>query len=215
MSHYINRTWIADDHQLVLDGFHILLSMRDDIEIIGESNDGVQLIHALQTQKIDLVISDLIMPNMDGLELMRTIKKAHPEVKLLVVSMSDELEIIYQLFIAETDGYILKNSGKQELFAAIDDILNDKIHYPSQLLGQIIQRQKQEKNMWKNAILSRRELEVLNLIMAEKTSIEIANALFISKQTVDTHRKHIYEKTEVNTLVGLIKYALRLNSMPI
>jgi DNA-binding NarL/FixJ family response regulator len=189
----------------------LLLSKRADIEIVGESNNGKHLLQSLAENNIDLAITDLKMPGMDGLELMSSIKKNYPAVKLLVVSMSDEMEIIYRLFLAETDGYILKTADRHELFTAIDDILDDKIHYQKSLLAKIIQRQKAERQHSSTITLSKREKEILDLVMQEKTSNEIANTLFISKQTVDTHRKNIYAKINVNTLVGLIKFALRMN----
>jgi len=161
--------------------------------------------------RIDLVISDLRMPGgLDGLTLMTRIKERHPAVKLLVVSMSDELEIVNRLFVAEVDGYILKNSGKDELLAAIDDVLDDRVHFEQGLLTRILARQRELANgtIAPQKPMSEREREVLELIMQEHTSKQIAEKLFISKQTVDSHRLRIMEKTGARTLVGLIKYAV-------
>lgn len=204
------KIWMADDHQLILDGYRLLISTRPDLEIIGESNDGLHLLESISKNTVDLIISDLRMPGLDGLELMSKIKSRFPQVPLLVVSMSDELELIYRLFLAEVEGFILKNSGKAELFGAIDDLLMNGIHYQRDIMNQILKKQRSLLSAeTKNPVqLSPREMEVLNLIFAENTSREIAEQLFISKQTVDTHRMHIYEKTGTRTLVGLIKFAL-------
>jgi len=141
---------------------------------------------------------------------MSTIKIRFPHTPLLVVSMSDESEVIYRLFLAEVDGFILKNSGKAELFAAIDDLLLKGMHYEKAIMAQILKKQRSllSPTRQNSVQLSPREMEVLKLILAENTSRQIAEQLFISKQTVDTHRIHIYEKTGTQTLVGLIKFAL-------
>ncbi|MFZ1691800.1 MAG: response regulator transcription factor [Flavobacteriales bacterium] len=205
------RIWLADDHALVLDGIELVLSLRPDLKIIGRSLNGDDLIAALGLHDIDLVISDLRMPGgLDGLTLMTRIKERHPAVKLLVVSMSDELEIVNRLFVAEVDGYILKNSGKDELLAAIDDVLDDRVHFEQALLTRILARQRElaKGTIAPQKPMSDREREVLELILQEHTSKQIAEKLFISKQTVDSHRLRIMEKTGARTLVGLIKYAV-------
>lgn len=205
-----HKVWIADDHQLILDGYRLLLSSRPDLEIAGESTDGIQLLESLENQPVKLVISDLRMPGMDGFVLMQELKKRHPATPILVVSMSDELELIYKLFQAEVEGFILKNSGKAELFSAVDDLLAGGIHYEKGVMTQLLnmQRNRLKKREITPAQLSPREMEVLTLILEENTSRQIAHVLSISKQTVDTHRIHIYEKTGTKTLVGLIKLAL-------
>lgn len=203
--------WLADDHALVLDGLELVLATRADLSVLGRSANGDDLLHALGGHQVDLVITDLRMPGgTDGLELMARIKQEHPHVKLLVVSMSDELEIVYRIFLAEVDGYILKNSGKDQLLAAIYDLLDGRIHFDKDLLTKILRRQREQAKPGATVPkgLSPREREVLNLIIQEHTSKEIAEKLFISKQTVDTHRIHIHEKTGTRTLVGLIKYAV-------
>jgi DNA-binding NarL/FixJ family response regulator len=204
------KIWMADDHQLILDGYRLLLSARSDLEIAGESNNGKDLLASLEKNEVQLIISDLRMPGMDGLLLMEEIKKRHPKTPLLVVSMSDELELIYQLFQAEVEGFILKNSGKTELYTAIDDLLAGGIHYEKTIMAQLLplQRTRLKAKPQTGLLLSPREMEVLQLIFQEKTSRQIAEQLFISKQTVDTHRIHIYEKTGTRTLVGLIKFGL-------
>jgi DNA-binding NarL/FixJ family response regulator len=210
MPNNIKKIWIADDHQLVIDGIKLLLQQKNNIEVIGESNNGNDLLQAIKDNAIDLIISDLKMPGINGFTLMAIIKENYPEIPLLVISMSDELEMIFKLFQTEVEGYILKNSGKEELFSAIDNILGGKVHYEKKLMQQILEKQRTKTNQTetKNTNLSTREIEVLKLIVGEKTSKEIAEILFIGKQTVDFHRLNIYEKTGTKTLAGLIKFAI-------
>ncbi|MBK7667404.1 MAG: response regulator transcription factor [Sphingobacteriaceae bacterium] len=210
MPNNIKKIWIADDHQLVIDGIKLLLQQKNNIKVIGESNNGNDLLQAIKENAIDLIISDLKMPGINGFTLMAIIKENYPEIPLLVISMSDELEMIFKLFQTEVEGYILKNSGKEELFNAIDNILEGKVHYEKKLMQQILEKQRVKTNQTeiKNTNLSSREIEVLKLIVNEKTSKEIAELLFIGKQTVDFHRQNIYEKTGTKTLAGLIKFAI-------
>jgi two-component system nitrate/nitrite response regulator NarL len=206
----IKKIWLADDHQLVIDGYKLLISMRDDLYVQGVSFSGLELLKSVAINNVDLIISDLKMPGMDGINLMQELKKQFPNIPVLVVSMSDEIEIIYRLFLTEIEGYILKNTNKEEFFLAIDYLLNGKIYYQKELLEQIVlKQQKQMQNLKQSkSVLSDRELEVLHLILKELTSKQIAEMLHISKQTVDTHRINIYEKTGTKTIVGLIKYAI-------
>lgn len=207
----VNRIWLADDHQLVIDGFRLLLSLRSDLWVEGSSANGPDLLNDLLHHRVDLLVSDLKMPGMDGLDLMMELKRKFPQLPVLVVSMNDEIEIIHRLFNAEVEGYILKNAGKEELFAAIDNLLNGGIYYQKHLLERIFERQQKQGRTGgtlTQSLLSKRELEVLDLIVKELTSKQIAEQLHISKQTVDTHRINIYEKTGTKTLVGLIKFAL-------
>jgi len=206
----IKKIWLADDHQLVIDGYKLLIAMRDDLYVQGVSFSGLELLKSIAINPVDLIISDLKMPGMDGINLMQELKKQFPNIPVLVVSMSDEIEIIYRLFLTEIEGYILKNTNKEEFFLAIDYLLHGKIYYQKELLEQIVLKQQKHMQNLKQSksVLSDRELEVLQLILKEFTSKQIAEMLHISKQTVDTHRINIYEKTDTKTIVGLIKYAI-------
>jgi DNA-binding NarL/FixJ family response regulator len=203
------RIALADDHQLVLDGLKLILTGQNNWQIVSESNNGEGLLATLHHETIDLVITDLNMPGMRGIDLVKTIKDKFPHVKVLVISMHDEQEIINEILLAEAEGYILKNSGKNEVIQAVNDLIEGKTHYGKTILESMLKTWKithsENKELKK---LSDREKEVLKLILEENTSKEIAEQLNISKQTVDTHRAHIMEKTGAKTLVGLIKIAL-------
>lgn len=200
---------LADDHQLVTDGLKLMLSSKPDWVVQGEARNGEELLGLLQSSTCDLIITDLSMPGMRGTDLIKAIKKLHPEIPVLVLTKHDEQEIVREILISEAEGYLLKNSGKVEVLEAIDDLLSGKTHYAPVLLTNLLEDIKQNKKQEASIKpLSPRELEILQLIVAEYNSREIAEKLFISKQTVDTHRNHIMEKTGSKTLVGLIKFAI-------
>lgn len=203
---------IADDHKIILDSIRIILGFRSNIRIAAEATDGDMLMELIPTTKPHLIISDLKMGGLSGIKLVETIKSTYPHIKLIVMTMSDEDEIIQRLFLAETDGYVMKHSGKDELLLAVDNVINDKLHFDRAVMDRLMKRQRMElKREPEQPInLSTRELEVLKLIADEYTSKEIADKLFISKQTVDTHRQHIMEKTNIRTLAGVVKLAVRL-----
>lgn len=206
----VSHLIIADDHQLVRDGLRLILSANPAWTIIAEAGDGAALLGLLESNPCDLVITDLNMPGMKGIQLVRTLKMRHPAIPVLVLTMHNEQEIIQEILLAEAEGYLLKNAGKNEVAEAVSDLLNGKTHYDKQIMQTLLQEFRLQKRQ-EQAIkpLSPRELEILKWIIAEKNSREIAEMLFISKQTVDTHRASIMEKTGSHTLVGLIKYAIR------
>lgn len=201
---------LADDHALVRDGLRLVMSTNPQWHIVAEAADGSALLELLNTTPCDLIISDLNMPGMRGVQLIQTVKQRFPAIPVLVLTMHDEQEIIQEILLAEAEGYLLKNAGKDEIIYAVNDLLNGKTHYDAQVLQFMLKEFRQQKRS-EEAIkpLSPRELEILKLIIAEFNSREIADKLFISKQTVDTHRAHIMEKTGARTLVGLIKFAIR------
>ncbi|MHB8403324.1 MAG: response regulator, partial [Bacteroidia bacterium] len=159
---------------------------------------------------IDLLITDISMPEMNGIELTKKVKKEFPNVKVLVLSMHNDREIVSEILMAEADGYILKNARKHELLNAIHKIANNSTYYCNEILSIMMEKIKKETKVAKEVKeLSARELEIIKLIMQEFSSEEIANTLSISKNTVDTHRKNILEKIKVKTVVGLCKFAFR------
>lgn len=206
----IAKVLIADDHKLFLDGLNMLLRKQPNFVIEGMAYNGAEVLEQLQTGNFDMVITDLNMPGMGGVELVKAIKAQFPRVKLLVITMNDDREIVTEILLAEAEGYLLKNSGKEQLLTAIHAILNGKTHYEPEVVNLMLERVRTStQTVSLKTILSAREMEVLDLIMQEFTSKEIAGQLFISKQTVDTHRNNIMQKTGAKTLVGLIKIVLQ------
>lgn len=199
---------LVDDHQMFLDGLEFILSKEPDLHVIGEANNGKNALPLIKNLNPDLVITDISMPEMDGITLTKHIKDTHPQIKVLVLSMHNQKNIITQIMQSEADGYVLKNCRKQELLLAIRTILDNGTYYCKEVANLIRENYKTMTDEQKIE-LTPREKEILELIVQEYSSQEIAEKLNISKRTVDTHRVNIMEKTNSTTLVGLIKYAIQ------
>lgn len=202
---------IVDDHQMFIDGIQSLLIGQSKYEITHEANNGYDALDLIDDHSFDILISDLSMPEMHGTELVRKVKEKYPNIKILVLSMYNNRETVSEILMAEAEGYILKNTGKKELLTALDRITDGSTFYSREVIANLFGNAPKEKkeNVVPIQSLTGRELEILQLITKEYSSEEIANTLFISKRTVDTHRKHILKKTKSKTIVGLIKYAFR------
>lgn len=215
MSEEENKTvsiLIADDHQMFIDGLKALLKREKNIQVIGEVSNGDEALEFIRKQQPDLLITDISMPGMSGVELTRKVKQNYPDIKVLVLSMYNDREIVSEILMSEAEGYILKNTGRQELMNAIHRITDNSTYYSNEVLNIMMTRLKKQKTIEKNtALLTPREIEIVKLIMEELSSEEIADKLFISKRTVDTHRKNIIQKTNTRTLVGLLKFAMENN----
>lgn len=206
------RILIADDHQMFIDGLKALLQREKNIEVIAQALRGDDAYNIICGQNIDLLITDISMPGMTGIDLTKKVKENFSEVKVLVVSMYNDREIVSEILLAEADGYILKNASKQELLNAISKLVDNGAYYSNEILSIMLDKIKKEKKQEDEIkLLSPREIEIIKLIMQEYSSEQIAEKLFISKSTVDTHRKNIFEKSKIKTLVGLCKFAFRNN----
>ncbi|MHB8261994.1 MAG: response regulator [Bacteroidia bacterium] len=206
----IIRTLIADDHSMFVEGLKSLLKLDKQIHVVADAMNGTEAYNMICKHTIDLLITDISMPEMNGIELTKKVKKEFPNVKVLVLSMHNDREIVSEILMAEADGYILKNARKHELLNAIHKIANNSTYYCNEILSIMMEKIKKETKVAKEVKeLSARELEIIKLIMQEFSSEEIANTLSISKNTVDTHRKNILEKIKVKTVVGLCKFAFR------
>lgn len=201
---------IVDDHQMFIDGIESLLIGQDKYQIKYHANDGQTALDLLKQSKVDILISDLSMPGMSGAELVKTVKEKYHEIKVLVLSMHNNRETVGEILMSEAEGYILKNTGKKELLNALDRITENSTFYSKAVMSLMMEKiQKQKQVAAETQCLTERELEILQHIVEEFSSEEIADKLFISKRTVDTHRKHILKKTGSKTIVGLIKFAFK------
>ncbi len=204
------RILIVDDHQMFIDGIKSLLIGQDRYQIVAEANDARTALELMASETYDILISDLSMPEMSGTELVKEVKTKYPDTKVLVLSMHNNRETVGEILMTEAEGYILKNTGKKELLEALDRLSDDGTFYSKDVMALMFERMKKERKIEAaTKSLTEREIEILQLIAQEYSSEEIADKLFISRRTVDTHRKHIFQKTECKTLVGLIKYAIR------
>jgi DNA-binding NarL/FixJ family response regulator len=206
------RIVIADDHQMFIDGVKSLLSKEKKLNFVHEAANAEGALSFIIKNEIDLLITDISMPGMSGTELTKKIKHEFPQIKVLVLSMFNDSAIVNDILQSEAEGYILKNTGKQELLAAISKIMDNGTYYSNEVMN-IMLKQNRKKLIETNTKehLTERETEILKLVCEEYTTAGIAEKLFISPRTVDTHRKNILEKTQSKTIVGLIKYAFENN----
>jgi len=204
------RILITDDHQMFIDGLRSILRKQDTFQVVAEALDAEQALEIIEKQEIDVLITDISMPGMSGIELTKVVKEKYPHVKVIVVTMHNDPGMVSEILHAEAEGYILKNTGKKELLEALTKVSGDGTFYSNEVLTLMLQSVKSEKKPAEETKhLSEREIEILKLIVEEYSSEQIAEKLFISKRTVDTHRINILAKTNSKTLVGLIKYAVR------
>ena len=210
--HTTIKLLIADDHQLVIDGIKSMLLSEKQYQVCGEASNGQQALEMIMAKpkEFQLLITDISMPLLGGIELCKIVKTQYPHIKVLMLSMHNSIAVVKDAIIAEADGYMLKNTGQEELLKGIERILGDGTYFSQDILPIILNQFHKEKVETTKPSLTQRENEILELIVQEFTSKEIAEKLFISKQTVDTHRINIMQKTECQTLVGLIKYAIQL-----
>lgn len=201
---------LVDDHNIVIDGLQSVLK-NSDFEVVGSASNGQEALNLINQKQneLDLILSDIDMPVLNGIELCRIVKKQFPKIKVIMLSMYNSPEIVKEVVAAESDGFILKNSGKHELLVALSRVVNNSTYYSAELLpliyAQIIKHQENKSAL---KLLSEREIEVLTLIVQEYTSDQIAEKLNISKRTVDNHRLHLLEKTGCKSTIGLVKFAL-------
>lgn len=204
---------LVDDHDIIRDGIRVLLEDEIGFHITAEAENGQEAVNACSEHDIDIIIMDISMPEMNGIEATKKIKKKHPDIKVLALTMMDEDQHIRQMIEAGASGYILKSSGKEELVNAITSIL-DGSHYFSQdaAFSVMMDLVKDGSNSGTgSAKLTERELEVLELIVKEYTNQEIADELFISIRTVDSHRRNLLQKTGAKNTAGLVMYAIKNN----
>ena len=208
------RIILVDDHAIIRDGIQSLLREEEDFQVVGEASDGQQLLELLEHTPADVVVLDLNMPNMDGFHTLVELQTLHPQVRVLVLSMLDHERYVAQALTAGATGYALKNSGRNELLYAITAVAAGEPFLCTSIGLNLLSRlQKAPDSAAGDASrvesnLSKRELEVLGLIAEGLTNAEIADKLFTSRRTIETHRQNIIEKTQAKNTAALIKFAV-------
>ncbi|MCB9233540.1 MAG: response regulator transcription factor [Bacteroidia bacterium] len=204
---------IADDHEIFRDGLKALLDQEPDLKVIAEAASGAQTREAMAREAADVVLMDIKMPDGNGIETTRFLKENYPETHILALSMYDEDKYIMEMLAAGATGYLLKNTSRQELLQAIHTLLKGETYFSpevsSRLLNRYVKKEfRQEGSSPDHIVLTKREKEVLRLIAEELTNPEIGEKLFISRRTVDTHRKNLLQKTGAKNTAGLIRFAM-------
>jgi len=198
---------IVDDHQIVIDGLLSFLKDNDKFKFTFATTDPFEVEPKLQQTPVDILLTDVMMPKMTGNVLAKNIRKKFPEVKILALSISGQGDIVNEMINeADISGYVLKNIGKQELVKAIEKIAQGGTYFSDEVINEL-QQSSQRKKENEQAHLTAREIEIIQLIEKEYNNKQIAESLFISERTVETHRKNIFRKTNTNSVIGLVKYA--------
>lgn len=198
---------LVDDHRIVIDGLLSLLEGSDQFDIAFATTDPTEVIHRLAEQRVDILLTDIMMPGLPGNELAQQVKEKFPAIKILALSMSGTGDVVNEMVQqANISGYILKNTGKQELVSALEKIAAGGIYFSEEVISEL-QQSSQRKRQYEEARLTSREIEIITLIEKEFNNRQIADALFISERTVETHRKNIFRKTNTSSVLGLVKYA--------
>jgi DNA-binding NarL/FixJ family response regulator len=208
----MSRIFLVDDHTIVRDGLRALLANEPDITIVGEAGNGQELLDRLPTTPADVVLLDANMPVLDGLATTQRLRAEYPQVRVLILSMLAHERYIGQLFDAGASGYVLKSAEKDEILVAIQMVISGRPFLCSDLglsmLRKVLAKDDEPDETTKASRLSRRESEVLQLLAEGLTTNEIAEKLFTSKRTIETHRQNILEKTQTKNTAALIRLAV-------
>jgi two-component system nitrate/nitrite response regulator NarL len=205
---------IVDDHEVVRDGLKNILTSLDNISIAGEAGNGEDAVKMYASLKPDLVIMDISMPGMNGIEATRVIKEKDPDARILILTMHDNQEYLNQIIRSGAKGFILKNTDKEELLDAVKTVASGDNFFSKDISKLIIDnyirtaKETEKNDGYKEVPLTKREIEILKLIASGYSNQEIANILYISYNTVDTHRKNIMHKLSIKNTAGLVRYAI-------
>ncbi|HHN48216.1 MAG TPA: response regulator transcription factor [Bacteroidales bacterium] len=211
------KIFLIDDHKLFVEGICSLLSDEQRFEIVGCSLTGYELLAVINDVKIDVFMVDINMPDISGVELTRRIKEIIPDAKILALTMFDEFSYVEKMMQNRAMGYVLKSASLQELSTAIETVASGKRFLGTEIQEIVFNKiggkfSLSEKDAFTNSDqvkLTPRETEILALIAREHTTQQIAEKLFISERTVETHRKNIFSKTKAKSVIGLSKYAIQ------
>jgi two-component system, NarL family, response regulator NreC len=207
------RVLLADDHTILRAGVRMMLNAQPDIEVVGEASDGRHAIAEAQRLLPDVILMDITMPDLNGIEATRQVKRLLPEIKVLVLTMHENEEYLFQVLRAGASGYMLKEAADTELISAIRIITNGSFYLSSSaqsmMVGDYLQRVRSGEERDSYSELTEREREILKHVAEGYTNNQIAERLFISPKTVDTHRTHIMDKLNLHSRAELVKYAMR------
>lgn len=199
---------IADDHQMFLDGLTALLKDEKDINLVNTALNGREALEIVEKCDVDILIMDVNMPEVDGIALNNSIKQNHPNVKTLALTSHSDHLIVSKLTKRKVNGYLLKNAEKSELLHAIHKIYEGEDYFSQMVKDKVVESLFSDTRDKEIPELSKREKEVIKLIASQYTATEIAEELFISQNTVNTHRKNLLTKLKLKNVAGLVKFAV-------
>ncbi len=203
---------IADDHQMVVDGLTSIINQMDGYKVITTASNGRELLKTLEIVQPDIVLLDIDMPVLNGIETQKEIRNRYPNIKTIIITMHGEKSLVKKMSDLGAIGFVFKNAGKEELLEAIESVQKGIPYYTSSLRNDLINNNLvNEKSSFfdiKKSLLTQREIEIIKLVVEGLSNKAIGDRLFISPRTVDTHRTNIMKKLEVNNVAGLVRYAI-------
>lgn len=202
---------LCDDHELIITGLRNVIENLEQVSSVKSVQNGIKALDLLKKESFDLIISDVSMPEMDGIELSQTVKKDFAHIRLIMLTQFTDIQILKPLLKNQVDGILLKGGKNEEIEEAISKVMSGEKHYSATLMHIIAECFSGETSSPEVLVkLSKRETQVLELIAEEKTNKEISEILFISIPTVETYRRNLFNKFDVKNSAGLIKMAMRL-----
>jgi DNA-binding NarL/FixJ family response regulator len=213
MEHSI-KVVIADDHEIFRDGFKLLLKDQKKLKLAGEADNGRELLQVTDVLQPDVVITDIQMPVMDGIEACKVIREKYPAIQVIALSMFNEDNLIVDMLEAGAAGYLLKNTNKQELLEAVETVYEGGNYYSaatSTKLARLIGKSKFTPYNEAREKLTEREMDIVRLVCKQYTNKEIASALNLSPRTIESHREKIQEKVKAKNVIGVVIYAIKHN----
>jgi len=206
---------IADDHKIIREGLRTLLEEQDRFHVVRETGDGREAVRLVDEHRPDVVIVDIMMPGLNGVEAARHMIAVHPDIKIIALSMHSNKQLVMEMLKAGASGYLLKDCAFNELSDAIESVMNGHIYLSPGINTVLLKERVFESGETSSLVctvftlLSKREREVLQLISEGKSTKEIANVLCVSVKTIETHRQQIMNKLNIHSIAGLTKYAIR------
>ena len=203
------KTLLVDDHKIILDSLSLLIGLMDNIEVVATINDSRQVIPYLESNEVDVLMTDLNMPYMTGIELSQKVREQFPDTNILMLTVNDNPSLISDAYKMGIKGYVMKKAKREELEQAINTVSRGELYYGQEIMKTLLADDGEQLNKEKLKLLTKRELEIIKLISQEKSSSDIAKELFISKGTVEVHRSKIFKKLGVRNVVGVVKFAMK------
>jgi len=213
MSEQIIKVAIADDHKIFRDGIKMALRDREFLRILWEAEDGKDLMHKLRIKQPDILLMDLRMPELDGINAISLIRKEYEEVKIIILTMYDEQEMITKMMEMGANAYLTKTTDPDEIYQAILSCMNDDFYFNDLVNKAVLlklQHKKTVRQFYPNPVkFSEKELNILKCIAKDQTTEEISKEVFLSPRTIETIRQKMKEKVGAKTIAGLMMYAMR------
>lgn len=209
------RIFLADDHQVLIDGMKSVLATTSDLEFVGSASNGLNVIADAVKTKTDILVMDINMPEKDGISLLKDYSQSTFPFRVIVLSSYDDIKLIKEVMKLGASGYLTKQCAGEDILEAIHTVANGEVYYcktvRDKIFASFANPQKKNSGSNSNSVLTERELEIIKLISMEYSGKEIGDELSISSHTVETHRKNLMKKLDVKNTIGLVKYALKNN----